>query len=152
MRFRIRDYRREDFDALWRLDQECFAPGIAYTRVELMHYLRRRGSFALVAEAEDGLAGFVVAEVRRGGVGHIITIDVAARHRRARLGSELMQVAEERLRQAGATLSLLETAVDNRPAIAFYKRHGYSVLKTIPRYYKGELDALLLGKSLPEPA
>jgi ribosomal-protein-alanine N-acetyltransferase len=149
---RIREYRRGDFDALWALDQECFEPGIAYSRAELMFYLKRKGAIALVAETEAGLAGFLVAEVKRAALGHIITIDVAAGQRRSRVGTGLMQAAEEHMRRAGATLCLLETAVDNRAAITFYQRHGYSVLKTIPRYYKGELDALLMGKRLEEPA
>ena len=42
---RIRDYRPQDFDELWQLDQSCFAPGIAYSRFELMRYIRRRGAF-----------------------------------------------------------------------------------------------------------
>jgi len=39
-------------------------------------------------------------------------------------------------------------AVDNHPAIAFYKRHGYSIVGTIPRYYLGSLDALRMEKIL----
>jgi ribosomal protein S18 acetylase RimI-like enzyme len=42
----------------------------------------------------------------------------------------------------------LETAVDNVAAIAFYKRLGYAVLETLPRYYHGELDAFLMGKRI----
>jgi len=30
----------------------------------------------------------------------------------------------------------------------FYKRHGYSVVKTIPRYYSNGVDALVLQKDL----
>lgn len=148
MSIRLRQYRAEDFEQIWRLDQECFAPGIAYSRAELQHYLRRRGAFGLVGEDEQGLAGFVVAEAMRGGAGHIITIDVRPRARRSGAGSQLLQAAEERLRAAGANAVLLETAVDNIAALTFYKRHGYSVLKTLPRYYQGMLDGLLLGKRL----
>jgi ribosomal protein S18 acetylase RimI-like enzyme len=45
----------------------------------------------------------------------------------------------------------LETAVDNLSALAFYKRHGYSVMDTIPRYYSNGVDALLLDKNLLSP-
>jgi ribosomal-protein-alanine N-acetyltransferase len=64
------------------------------------------------------------------------------------VGTALLEAAEERLREAGSRHIFLETAVNNAPAIAFYKRHGYELIKTIPRYYKNDLDALLLGKRL----
>jgi ribosomal protein S18 acetylase RimI-like enzyme len=45
----------------------------------------------------------------------------------------------------------LETAVDNVAALLFYKRRGYNVLETFPRYYSNAMDALLLEKDLLLP-
>ena len=167
----IRDFHRADFDRLWRIDQECFEPGISYTKVELAHYMAMRGAFTLVAEDESRLSkddsrsdrrprlskppeilGFVVAQRDRRGRGHIVTIDVIATARRSGVGTRLMQAAEAQLVEKGCDLVYLETAVNNDPAIRFYARHGYSVLQTIPRYYHGELDALLMAKKLPRAA
>lgn len=147
MEISFREFRPDDLTRLWELDQQCFPPGIAYSRVELMHYIRRHGAFTIVAESDGDIAGFTVGEsLRRRG--HVITIDVAESFRRHGLGSKLMEAAEERFRRSGCEVSLLETAVDNMGAIAFYKRRGYMVLKTIPRYYSGHLDALLMGRKL----
>ena len=33
--FVIRDFEPEDFETLWRMDQECFPPGISYSKQEL---------------------------------------------------------------------------------------------------------------------
>lgn len=166
MEFALRDFRREDFDRLWRIDQECFAPGIAYSRLELAAYIRLRGAFTVVAESIAGrrertgtdgpplathspnLLGFIVAQVARRGVGHILTIDVPSASRRFGVGSKLLTTAEERLRAANCHSVELETAVDNAGALAFYKRHRYSVVKTIPRYYTNEVDAFVLEKEL----
>lgn len=144
----LRDYRESDFETLWRIDQECFPPELAYSRTELAGYIRRPNSLTLVAELAGKIAGYIVAE--RGGrrVGHIITLDVRAEARRAGLGSKLMSAAEERLRAQGCPSVLLEVAVSNAAAIAFYHRQGYATLATIPRYYNAETDALLLGKKL----
>jgi ribosomal protein S18 acetylase RimI-like enzyme len=144
----LRDYRPEDFETLWRIDQECFPQGIAYPREELAYYLGQKNAFALVAEQGGGIAGFVVGEVLRRGAGHIITIDVRQAARRAGLGSQLMRAAEERLRASGCHMVFLETAVDNLAALTFYKRHGYSVLRTLPRYYQGSMDGLRMEKRL----
>ena len=149
--FTIRDSKLEDFEALWRMDQECFPAGISYSRRELSLYMRRRGSFTLVAEkAPDcAIAGFIVAY--GGPRGHIITIDVSPKARRSGIGTLLLRAAEERLRVAGSRSVGLETAVDNVSALSFYKRHGYSVIRTWPRYYSNGVDALVMVKELNGP-
>lgn len=155
MDFSLREFRAEDFEVLWSIDQKCFAPGIAYPRRELAAYIQRRGSFTVVAEPtadKEAVAGFIVAEGSRRGVGHIITIDVLPDHRRGGLGSKLLAEAEDRLRQIPCHTVVLETAVDNAGALAFYKRHRYSVVKTIPRYYSNGVDALVLEKDLHSTA
>jgi ribosomal-protein-alanine N-acetyltransferase len=151
--FGLREFRREDFNSLWRIDQECFAPGIAYSRMELAAYIRLRGAFTVVAEpkgaaGESAVLGFIVAQANRRGVGHILTIDVPPASRRSGVGSKLLATAEERLRAASCHRVVLETAVDNVSALAFYKRHQYSVVKTIPRYYSNGVDAFVLEKEL----
>ena len=155
--FALREFRREDFNSLWRIDQECFAPGIAYSRLELAAYIQLRGSFTVVAEplgsapvgeSPSKVLGFIVAQVNRRGVGHILTIDVPRASRRFGIGSKLLMTAEERLRAAACRDVVLETAVDNAAALAFYKRHHYSVVKTVPRYYSNGLDAFVLEKEL----
>ena len=144
----IREYRPGDFETLWKIDQVCFARGISYTRRELAFYIARKIGFTLVAERGEQIVGFVVVEHDSQGQGHIITIDILPEERRSGLGSRMMAVAEERLRSLGCSVVMLETAVDNAAAIAFYKRHGYSVIHTIPRYYLNSLDALVLSKDL----
>jgi ribosomal-protein-alanine N-acetyltransferase len=169
--FQIRDFQSEDFDSLWSIDQHCFPPGISYSRTELRSYIRRRGSFTLVAvntaaeaiadsdsrkddknsaaiaRTNPAIAGFIVTEAGRG-AGHIITIDVIAPARRFGVGSLLLRGAEDRLRPAGCRSVELETAVDNVSALSFYKHHGYTVIGTLPRYYSNGVDALILQKPL----
>lgn len=160
MAFVIRVFTASDFEILWRIDQSCFAPGIAYSKAELRYYISRPDSFTLVAVeissdkgtetpqlAAGAQAGFIVAEASRRS-GHIITIDVVAEARRAGVGSLLLEAAEGRLRTSRCAAVELETAVDNISALSFYKRHGYSVIKTHPRYYSNGVDALVLEKSL----
>lgn len=153
MRFTIRNYLPEDFQKLWQIDQLCFPPGIAYSRYELSVYIRRRSTFTLVAEDDaHNVVGFLVADAGRKRVGHIITIDVLADARKQGLGSSLLQAAEQRLASLACRMVYLETAVDNGPAISFYKRHGYDVIETVPRYYSDGVDALVFEKHLPQTA
>jgi ribosomal-protein-alanine N-acetyltransferase len=156
--FTLRDFRPEDFETLWEIDQKCFVAGIAYSRRELSAYMRRRGALTIVAEARGprgqtgpgstATAGFIVAESNRRRAGHIITIDVLPEHRRSGLGSKLLAATEGRLRAMACRSVQLEAAVNNASAIAFYKRHHYDIVGTIPRYYPGGLNAFVLHKEL----
>ena len=118
--------RREEESALRR-----------YRGCPRVHGVARRGP----------IAGFIVAK-EAADSGHIITIDVLAARRGAGVGSLLLDTAEERLRTAECRAIQLETAVDNISALAFYKRHGYHVIETFPRYYANGVDALVLKKEL----
>ena len=156
--FTLRDYRQDDFQTLWEIDQECFPAGISYSRAELAAYIRHAGSFTLVAEVTDGpdqslrILGFIVAVLNRRLAGHIITIDVLPRARRLGVGSRMLAAAEQRLRVGKCASVSLETAIDNLNALSFYKRHQYDVVKTIPRYYSNGVDAFVLQKHLLSPA
>lgn len=158
---KVRAAAADEFEALWQIDQNCFPPGIAYGRKELQWYMQLPRAFTLVGEKDHKIAGFVLASIaqvngKRTGakpgavesVGHIITIDVLAKWRRAGIGSTLLSQAEDKLREGGCRTVLLETGVDNESAIRFYKKHGYSVMQTLPRYYLDSLDAFLMGKKL----
>lgn len=161
MRFRIREFKKADFQTLWQIDQACFEPQLAYSQAELDFYMRRPGSFTLVAQGgaeeegvekdtdthETGILGFIVAENHRR-TGHIITIDVVEKARRSGVGSALMQAAEDKLLRVGATSVALETPVNNAAAIRFYKSEGYFVEKTVAGYYSNQMDALVMSKAL----
>jgi [ribosomal protein S18]-alanine N-acetyltransferase len=152
----LRDFRAGEFQLLWQLDQQCFPRGIAYTQRELKHYMEAPGTFTIVAEADGreapDIAGFLVGQRHKRGLGHVVTIDVNPEFRREGVGTVMMQAAEQRLRSEGCHSIFLETAVDNETAISFYKRRGYTVLRTLPGYYMGDLDAFLMGKSLLDSA
>jgi len=128
------------------MDQECFEPGISYSKSELRSFIEHPGAVTLVAADGEAIQGFVV--VQGGKVGHVITIDVGPRARRLGIGSLLLGAAEQRLGTTGSRAVGLETAVDNLSALAFYKQHGYSVVRTWPRYYSNGVDALVLKKAL----
>jgi ribosomal protein S18 acetylase RimI-like enzyme len=160
---RIRDFRQDDFLTLWEIDQKCFPPGISYSQVDLLAFIRRPKSFTLVAEqvisancensrgtrAEAAkTVGFIVAEQGPRQAGHVITIDVVKPARRSGLGSRLLRAAEHRLRERGCAWVFLETAVDNTAALSFYKRHDYFLVQAVPRYYATGVDAFVLKKDL----
>lgn len=152
MPFSLRAVSPDDFPSLYALDQACFDPGIAWSKAELLYFLRYPGNIGVLAEDESGrLAGFAIAgkQRRQGAVfGRLITIDVDSPVRRRGVGHLLLDEIERQLRAAGATAVMLEVAVDNATAQRFYERHGFIRTGRIPGYYLGRIDALVMEKQL----
>jgi len=165
--FCIRDFRAADFERLWRIDQLCFPPGIAYSQMELNGFIMKRNAITLIGELEPGevghvrepvadndgnagrLAGFVVSHSIRRKYGRILTLDILPEARRGGLATGLMTAVEERLRSLGCQQVFLETAVDNDAALRLYHKLGYTILRTLPEYYASHaLDAFQMGKQL----
>ena len=152
----LRDYRPEDFSKLCEIDRLCFPRGIAYSAAEIALALKERGIIVVVGavagatgeKADERAVAFVLARQEDPSRGHIITIDVLPEFRRTGLGSALMAEAHRRLKELGVERVMLETSVENAPAIAFYKKLGYATLRRLSRYYLGKMDAYLMAKDL----
>lgn len=101
----------------------------------------------MVAEGDGGIAGFIITE-REHDLGHIVTLDVAEAQRRRGVGTALLGAAEARMMEAGVRRVSLETATDNAPAVAFWKKHGYRTVAVLKNYYMDKLDAYEMHKVL----
>jgi ribosomal-protein-alanine N-acetyltransferase len=143
----IRQYEARDFSALHKLDQTCFPPGISYSKYSLQYFLNLPAADCLVAEEGKTIAGFLLAESNPP-LAHIITLDVAATHRRKGLGSQLLNEMEKHFRYKEVHAVLLETAVDNETGIAFWQHHGYRTEAVLKRYYLNRVDAYEMRKKL----
>ena len=143
----IRQYEPHDFTAIFKLDQSCFAPGVAYSKTMLRYYLAQPGAECLIAGDASKIAGFLISE-ENPPLGHIVTLDVAESHRRQGVGSLLLAESEAHMVFRGVRTVLLETATTNQAGIAFWERHGYRREAVLKNYYPGRLDAFEMRKLL----
>jgi len=143
----LRGYEARDFPALFRLDQSCFPAGISYSKTTLKYFLTLPSADCVVAEEEKRVVGFVLSE-EHPPLAHIITLDVEETHRRQGVGSALLAEIEKNFAFRGVRTVLLETAIENEAAVAFWKRHGYRVEAVLKRYYLGRLDGYEMRKRL----
>jgi [ribosomal protein S18]-alanine N-acetyltransferase len=148
MAFTLRAYEPHDFAALHKLDQACFPPGISYSKTTLRYFLKLSSADCVVAAEGTHIAGFVLSE-ENPPLAHIITLDVEEKRRRNGVGTALLQELESNLAARGVRSVLLETAIDNEAAVAFWRRHGYGIEATLKRYYLRQIDAYEMRKILP---
>ncbi|AUG48833.1 GNAT family N-acetyltransferase [Haloarcula taiwanensis] len=85
-----------------------------------------------IARIDRHVVGFVMVTIDSGRYeqdktrGIIENIFVEPVHRNRGIGSELLDTAEELLRQAGADILALEAMADNESARQLYRAHGYT--------------------------
>ncbi len=132
---------------MYLLDQACFEPGIAYSRAELRRFLRLPAADGVVCERDGAIAGFAIGYLSDR-TAHIVTLDVAADHRREGIGKSLLGELLRRFAKTGAREARLEVAVENSGAIAFYEGLGFRRRRRIPDYYGSGRHAFEMGKEL----
>lgn len=104
----------------------------------------------LVCEQSSKLVGFVIFCVVLDEAS-IHNIAVHPEHQGSGLGSALLEVALEQMKQQQVARCLLEVRSSNKPAQALYLGHGFGVDGTRRNYYRlaqGREDALLMSRAL----
>ena len=79
---------------------------------------------------------------------HLALLAVHPTRRHQGLGAHLVNWLEQSARIAGTTQIRLEARADNRAAIAFYQRLGFTQSGRVTGYYEGTVDAVQLEKRL----
>jgi len=119
-----------------------FCAGNFVQQMDAAAFLDLDSSDCLIAEEGKQLAGFILAESNPP-LAHIITLDIAAAHRRKGVGSALLREMEQHFAYHGVLSVLLETAVDNGSAVAFWGRHGYSAEAGTETVLSGECGCVM---------
>jgi [ribosomal protein S18]-alanine N-acetyltransferase len=149
----LRDYRADDLDGIFRLDEICFTREFRFDRESMREFAEKRNAVVQVAEEVCGrIAGFVIAHIERIASewwAYVVTLDIAPEHRRKGLARQLMREAESRAAAAGARWIQLHVFTGNDEAIRFYEQMGYERIRIRRGFYGAAgLDAFVCGKDL----
>ncbi|WP_225753027.1 GNAT family N-acetyltransferase [Actinotalea sp. Marseille-Q4924] len=158
----LRPLTEEDLPRLVELEERLFAPS-AWSAGMLTEELRAPGRWyvGIDADASPGPVGGTSSDGAArgrssrlvayaglwfdGDVGQVMTLGVDPAAQRRGLGTILLHALVGRARELGAEAVLLEVRVDNAPAIALYRGHGFEVLGRRRRYYQPEgVDAFTM--------
>jgi ribosomal-protein-alanine N-acetyltransferase len=126
------------------LERECFTT--PWTEEMLAEELYNDTASFLVAQADDGeVLGYAGLHVVLD-EGYIDNIAVKAKYRRLGVAGELLG-AFLRFGQANLAFLTLEVRPSNKPAIAFYLKHGFAQVGRRRDYYdKPREDAILMTR------
>lgn len=113
-----------------------------WTRESLLDSANRRNAW--VAELGGSFAGILIGRVAADEF-EVLNLAVAKARRRRGVATQLVEVALEDARIAGAREAYLEVRASNQGGIALYERLGFRVCGRRSNYYRDPIeDAILL--------
>ena len=149
---KIRRALLDDAERLYEIEKECFTFE-ALSREQIVSFIRDKDSTALVAQVNGEIAGFIIGKIYTANgkhAGHVITIDVAVKHRRKGVGKQLLEALERIFLERGVKFCYLEARADNISALNLYRKMGYVELEKLEGYY-GDVHGIRMRKNLRAP-
>ncbi len=140
---RIEPLRRADLDAVQQL--ECASQPDPWTFQHFADELDNPLASVDLYWSKGVLAGFLCSWLVAGEL-QIQNLATLPAMRRKGIAVRLLEHVIVRSRATGLTSIWLEVRVSNVPAIALYKRFGFSVCGTRKAYYPDGEDALLMKR------
>ncbi len=128
-----------------RLHADCFTSPRPWTEAEFAGLLAAPGTFLVTDRGGFALGRVTLDEAE------LLTVAVPRETRRTGIGISLIRSFAKAAAERGATSAFLEVAADNVPALALYRRDGWSEAGRRRDYYarpEGAADALILRRRL----
>jgi ribosomal-protein-alanine N-acetyltransferase len=139
----VRRADAEDLLAVQRIEADSFPAPWHYTAFE--RFLGQPGF--LVAEADDGVVGFVVADILASHgrpVGHVKNLAVHPDRRGQGVGTTLLSRVMMVLTGGGVDSVKLEVRASNDGARELYEQFGFEPVHELEGYYEDGEDAVVL--------
>ena len=144
---RICDASQRHLEALEALEQACFS--LPWTRDMLLSQLPDENHEFLAAEDESGKLLGYVGMMCVLDEGYISNVAVDPACRRQGIGDLLIRELLARAEKRGLSFATLEVREHNEPAIALYRKHGFSPVGLRKNYYEAPVEnAILMTKFL----
>ncbi len=102
----------------------------------------------LVADRNREVLGFLAAVNTAPMRARVLMLAVREDVRQRGIGSQIMKTFENSCGLNGHRTIELEVRVSNLPAITFYQKRGYEVLRTLPRFYRDGEDGYKMARTL----
>jgi ribosomal-protein-alanine N-acetyltransferase len=144
---RIRPFVPNDIPSVATLVREALHENYPTSLYLDIHRWWRDGF--IVAEIDGQPVGFLAAVMPASGQTRILMLAVAVGFRSRGIGAELMRAFTGTCMARGLRRIELEVRVSNEGAVRFYRRLGFEISHTLPRFYTDGEDGYKMILELP---
>jgi ribosomal-protein-alanine N-acetyltransferase len=140
----------DDLDVLHEIERECFTME-AFPKEQMARLLENPSTVSLGAWMNHEVVGFIIGSIEdleETKAGHVLTLDIAVKHRRRGIGLRLLTELERIFAAKGVEMCYLEVGVDNVAARELYRKQGYTEVETLSDYYHKGVHGVRLAKRL----
>ena len=128
-------------------DEIEFGLGWNYTAYKIIRIIRNKSKNIVIARYNGELAGFGVMTYRKDQA-NLDLLAVKKDYRRIKVGTKLVLWLEKVATTAGVSNVFVQLREKNTAAFSLYQNLGYQKLDSLPGYYQGIENAVLMAKSL----
>ncbi len=154
--YTLRRFSPADLEAVININRVCLPENYAaYFFIDTFNTLPET---FIVADYQGQVVGYIMCRLEHGfsdlrklrfaRKGHIISVAVLPDFRNVGIGYSLVEQAISAFSGHHADECYLEVRTNNVLAINLYKKMGFEVTRTIPRYYFDGFDAYVMTKPL----
>ena len=140
----IRPASLNDLEQVYSIELNAFLEPYPKELLRLLLFLSPR-TF-LVVEVNKSVVGYVIGVIRKGYLGHIISVAIEEKFRRKGLGKLLMRTLEDNLLASNCYIFRLEVRESNFIARSLYLALDYKDAYIIPNYYRDGESAIVMFK------
>jgi ribosomal-protein-alanine N-acetyltransferase len=144
---KLREYTPDDLDAIFRMDERCFAEPVRFSRDAMEQFADSPKAYVPLAEIDGVLAGFAILHLE-GETGYIVTLDVEEAFRRRGIAQSLMGQIEAHACASEAEALFLHVYERNMAALAFYDHAGFEHVGDDADFYGRGLNASIYRRLL----
>lgn len=142
----LRQFTQHDIEIVRRLVNESLQEDYDPTIYTYMLTVWPAG--VLVAQEGNDIIGIAAGVMNSPQQVRILLLAINKRWQGRGIGSQILSAYFQRCLMSGFSTITLEVRTTNQKALSFYTRHGFSIIGTIPAYYKDGGDGYQMFKAL----
>lgn len=102
----------------------------------------------LVAEKHHKIIGFITGIQITDEIARIVMLSILPPYQRQHIATELLNEIIITLKEENVKQISLEVKTNNEKAISFYKKHGFTIIDTIEKFYQNGENAFMMKRVL----
>jgi len=136
----------QDLDEIYAIEIECFG-NESFSLLEYRRLLSIHNSIPIKAIVKKRIIGFVIGVYQMSSrICTVVTLNVKPRFRKKGIGFELMKSLEKELESLKCTEVILQTRVNNTPALRLFDKLGFRKTSRLLNYYPNATDGYEMKK------